>query len=67
MADFFNLEDATFKYTTFAHAPASETCMNFWTSFVSGGHDIDVGTSCGLTGAGDLSGTDPVESRGRRE
>jgi len=57
---FFNLGDATFKYTIFADAPASETCMNFGTSFTSGGHNVDVGTSCGLTGTGDLRNTDPV-------
>ena len=42
----FNLGDATFKYTIFAHVPANEACNNFGTSFVSGGHNIDVGTSC---------------------
>src|SRR5205807_1620465 len=57
---FFNLGDATFKYTIFADAPASETCINFGTSFTSGGHNLDVGTSCGLTGTGDLRNTDPV-------
>jgi len=59
---FVNLGDATFKYTIFEHDPASETCMNLTfdpTMFTSGGHNIDVGTSCGLTGTGDLSNTDP--------
>ena len=59
---FVNLGDATFQYTIFEHDPASETCMNLTfdpTMFTSGGHNIDVGTSCGLTGTGDLSNTDP--------
>src|SRR5207253_2386639 len=59
---FVNLGNATFKYTIFEHDPASEICMNLTfdpTMFTSGGHNIDVGTSCGLTGTGDLSNTDP--------
>src|SRR2546426_5489758 len=43
---FFNLATATFKYTIFAHNPATEACQPFQASFTSGGHNIDVGTSC---------------------
>jgi CSLREA domain-containing protein len=57
---FLNLSDATFQYSIFAHVPAGEACMNLGTSFVSTGHNIDVGTGCGLTGTGDLSNTDPL-------
>jgi CSLREA domain-containing protein len=57
---FLNLADVTFKYTIFAHSPAGEACVNSGTSFVSMGHNIDVGTGCALTATGDLSNTDPV-------
>src|SRR2546425_7314799 len=43
---FFNLGTATFKYTIFGHDPATEACQPFQASFTSGGHNIDVGTSC---------------------
>src|SRR6266403_181411 len=43
---FFSLGDVTFKYTIFAHDPPSEACQNFSLNFTSGGHNIDVGTSC---------------------
>src|SRR5882724_8162948 len=44
---FVNLGNATFKYTIFAHDPASEACMDVTgIGFTSGGHNIDVGTSC---------------------
>ena len=56
----FNLDSMSFKYTIFAHVPTAEACMTFGTTFASGGHNIDVGTSCGLTGTGDLSNTDPA-------
>src|SRR4029079_17821364 len=57
---FVNLSDVNVKYTIFGDLPAVETCMDFsFGGFVSGGHHIDVGTSCALAGIGDKSNTDP--------
>jgi CSLREA domain-containing protein len=41
-------------------APDGSNCKNIGGTFTDQGHNIDDGTSCGLSGSGDLSSTNPM-------
>ncbi len=43
-----------------ANHAAGNDCFNFEGAFVSSGHNIESGTSCGFTGTGDLQNTNPL-------
>src|SRR5262249_22190885 len=59
----YNVSDATMSYVIIASSPSGalvgDNCANFGT-VMSKGHNLDSGTSCGLTGTGDIVNKNPM-------
>jgi CSLREA domain-containing protein len=53
-----NLSDVTLRYVLIASDTPDANCEGFG-NLTSRGHNLDNGTSCGLSGSGDLAGVDP--------
>jgi CSLREA domain-containing protein len=56
----YNVSDATVSYVIFANTPSGANCTNIGTAHLtSTGHNLDSGSSCGLSGPGDIVNEDP--------